>query len=443
LHILGEGPIAASVLTTRTTSLAKSKVTWSGRTNSNRETPIAPQNLSRNLTILPWMKFAQNLLFWQATWFLYLQGTLSAAEAVLLYAIYDICTTLFEVPSGYMSDRVGRRVTLIASAVAGIAAMVCFSIGGSFAVFVLAQLFLGASMAFASGTDSSLLYETLAAEGRENDVEQYELRLWRFTFAALMVSAVTGGLMARALPVLPFVLSGLAFVAMLVLATRLRDSQADPDTPPVPTAIGPAIAAAFQNPVLLWLFALSVVMYGFSHVPFVFGQPFILKALDQMGLSGEAPLVSGVVTTIMMAVSVAASFAAPAIRQRIGLAATLLLAFALQVLLCSVLALSQSPLVIAFLFIRMVPDSLSRPFILARTQPLLTDGMRATYLSLQSFAGRIVFAASLWLASRNVSDVGEMPVADLTRVLGGFALAGLLVWGVLALLARRIPLEPK
>lgn len=406
-----------------------------------QSSPAVPQTLSRNLTLLPWVKFTQNLLFWQATWFLFLQGRLSASEAVLLYAVYDIGTTLFEVPSGYMSDRIGRRVTLIAAALAGVASMVCFALGDSFAAFAAAQILLGASFAFASGTDSSLLYESLVAEGRAEEIEAFELRLWRFTFAALMVSAVTGGLMARVLPVLPFVVSGIALVAMLVLALLLRDSQGDPEKPLVPTAIGPALVAAFRDPVLLWLLALSVVMYGFSHVPFVFGQPFILGALDRVGLSGEAPLVSGIVTTIMMAVSVAASFAAPTIRDRIGLGPTLLLAFALQVVLCAVLSLSQSLFAVAILFLRMVPDSLSRPFILARAQPRLKDGMRATYLSIQSFAGRIVFAASLWLASRNVTDVGAMPADDLARVLGGFALAGLAIWIALALAARRVPLD--
>lgn len=407
-----------------------------------RGTDIDHAPLSRNLTLLPWLKFAQNLLFWQATWFLFLQDTLSAAEAVLLYAVYDIGTTLFEVPSGYMSDKIGRRVTLLASALAGLAAMACFSVGDSFAAFALAQVLLGASIAFASGTDSSLLFETLAAEGREDEVETYELRFWRFTFAALMVSAVTGGLMARAVPVLPFVLSGVAFVAMLILAARLRDSAHLVDeVNAVP--FGTAIGSAFRKPVLLWLLALSVVMYGFSHVPFVFGQPFILRALETIGLSGEAPLVSGIVTSIMMAVSVAASFAAPQIRARIGLAATLLLAFALQILLCAVLSLNQSLFAIAILFLRMVPDSLSRPFILATIQPLLSDGVRATYLSIQSFAGRIAFALSLWIASRNVSDVGEMPVSDLTRVLAVYAVAGLVIWLGLWLAARRVQLEPK
>jgi MFS family permease len=407
-----------------------------------KATPIDHAPLSRNLTILPWLKFVQNLLFWQATWFLFLQDALSAAEAVLLYAVYDIGTTVFEVPSGYMSDKIGRRVTLVASAVAGLAAMLCFVTGDSFVIFALAQILLGASIAFASGTDSSLLYETLTAEGREAEVDAYELRLWRFTFAALMVSAVTGGLLARALPVLPFVFSALAFAVMLILAARLRDSPHVVDettTVPVPKAIG----AALRNPVLLWLFVLSVMMYVFSHVPFVFGQPVILAALDQVGLSGEAPLVSGLVTSVMMAVSVAASFVAPQLRERIGLAPTLLLAFALQIALCAVLALDQSLIGIGILFLRMVPDSLSRPFILATTQPLLSDGMRATYLSVQSFVGRIAFAVSLWLASRNVSDVGDMPAGDLARVLGTYAVIGVVICLVLWATSRRLVLSTK
>lgn len=405
--------------------------------------PIDQTSRTRNLKILPWVKFTQNLLFWQATWFLFFQNTLSAAEAVLLYAIFDIGTTLFEVPSGYMSDRIGRTVTLLASSLAGIASMTCFVVGDSFTVFALGQILLGASIAFASGTDSSLLFETLTAEGREDEIEAQELRFWRFTFAALLVSAISGGLLARADPVLPFMFSAIAFVVMLLLVSQLKDArQTVSEAAPV-APILTAMAAAFRKPALLWLFALSVVMYGFSHVPFVFGQPFILDTLAQIGLSGEAPLVSGVVTSLMMTISIAASFAAPWVRTRLGLSAILMLAFAIQIMICALLSLSQTPIAIAILFLRMVPDSLSRPFILAAIQPLLQDGMRATYLSVQSFAGRIVFAASLWIVSRNVTEVGEMPTEDLSRVLGLYAVAGVLIWLGLLFAVRAIKLDPK
>ena len=410
--------------------------------NSQTKVALIPApSLSTNLVLLPWMKFAQNLLFWQATWFLYMQGELSAAEAVLLYAIYDVGTTVIEIPSGYMSDRIGRRITLLLSAASGVAAMTCFALGDTFMVFATAQILLGASVAFASGTDSSLLYESLVSEGRADEVEAQELRLWRFTFAALMVSAITGGLAALAMPVLPFVLSGLAFVAMLGLAVRLQDAPPTREPGDKAVPVGTAVAHALRQPILLWLFVLSLLMYAFSHVPFVFGQPFIFDTLALIGLSGEAPLVSGAVTTVMMALSVAASFAAPKVRRMLGLAPTLLFAFALQITICAVLALSQSVFAIAILFLRMVPNSLSRPFILARTQPLLQDGMRATFLSVQSFCGRVVFALSLWLASRNVSDVGEMPTDDLSFVLGVYAIAGAALWIGLATAARRNPLD--
>ena len=148
---------------------------------------------AKNVALYPWFKFFQNLLFWQATWFLFFQSELSAAEAVLIYVIFDIATTVFEVPSGYLSDRVGRKITRLLSCAAGLLTALLQAFGTEFWVFALAQVALGIHIAFASGTDSSLLYESLAEEGREDEVEAQELRAWRFNFAALAISAVTGG----------------------------------------------------------------------------------------------------------------------------------------------------------------------------------------------------------------------------------------------------------
>lgn len=68
------------------------------------------------------------------------------------------------------------------------------------------------------------------------------------------------------------------------------------------------------QPVLIWLFSLSVLMYGFSHIPFVFGQPFISEALIAGGWQAEVPLVSGSVSAVMMIVSVVASVLATKLR---------------------------------------------------------------------------------------------------------------------------------
>ncbi len=394
--------------------------------------------IARNITLYRWSRFLRNLIFWQAVWFLYFQDVLSGAQAILLYAVYDVATTVLEVPSGYMSDRFGRRKTLIASAVAGLLGYVMLALGGSFAIFAAGQILLGASMAFASGTDEAMLFESLAATERADEVEAQEIIAWRFSFTALALSALMGGAMALVDPRLPFIASALAFVALFWITLRFVEP---PRTSHVAEGaellrLG-SLRDSFRNPVLLWFFALGVLMYGFSHLPFIFGQPFILEALGGFGLATSAPLVSGMVTALMMGISVLASLFALRLRRALGLPLLLLGAFVLQIAISGVMALTESMIALAFLLLRMVPDALSRPFILGRIQPLLADDTRATWLSLKSFVGRLVFASALAIGAVSTTSAGTLPYSDIARILGVATMIGLLALVILAVTSRR------
>jgi MFS family permease len=350
---------------------------------------------------------------------------------------------MLEVPSGYMSDHLGRRITLIFSACAGLAGAAFLALGDSFQAFALAQVCLGASTAFASGTDSALLYESLTAAGREDEIEAQEMKAWRASFIALALSALLGGAAYGLGHLLPFYAGLVAFACALGVALRFNA------LPPVPVAIPQgaeilrfsALKAALRMPVLNWLFALSILMYVFSHIPYVLGQPFILQALSGTGLQGDAPLVSGFVTATMMGLSLWVSLYALKLRRLLGLTAILLLAFTLQIALSAALSLSGQAIAIAILFARMIPDALSKPFILARIQPLLSDEARATYLSLQSFCGRLIFAGALFLTARFATDEGPMPATEIQQILGWYALAGLACLSILALTATRLKIN--
>lgn len=395
--------------------------------------------MARNVALYPWFKFFQNLIFWQAVWFLFFQSTLSAAQAVLLYVIYDVATTVLEVPSGYMSDRLGRRKTLIAATVAGTLGAVLLCFGDGFAVFAVAQIVLGAAAAFASGTDSALLYESLNADGRGDEVEHFETRTWQFSLTALALSAFMGGWMAQVSFGMAFGAAACSMLVALAIACRFTE-------PAVRAGQGGKGGAGAQwalfkkamgQPVLVWLFGLSVLMYGFSHVPFIFGQPFIAEALAARGWQAEAPVVSGSVTAVMMLVSVAASLVAVRLRQRVGLPALLLMAFGIQIGLICTLALTDSVLAVAVLVLRMVPNSWAQPFIIARIQPLLDDAARATFLSIQSFVGRLLFAGSLMVAAQVAPTGGEMAYDDIQITLTGFGVVGVVCFLLLAATVQR------
>ena len=395
---------------------------------------------TRTIALIPWYQFLNSLLFWQAVWFLYFQSNLSGAEAIILYSVYDISVTVLEVPSGYFSDRMGRRFTLLLSTLCSLVGCLVLALSGSFALFALGQALLGAGSAFKSGTDSSLLYESLEASGRADEVEEQEVRAWRFSLAGFALSALLGGAMSMWSDSLPFFATALAFTIAALLVLIMSE-------PPrkALVALGGQLAtlkAALLHPVLAWLFALSVLMYGFSHLPFVFGQPFILTALDGLGLAADAPLVSGAVTSVMMLISVLASLVALRLRRTLGLPLLLLCAFGLQIGLIGALAASTSTLVIGVLLLRMVPDSLANPFIIARIQPLLEDSTRATYLSLKSLGGKVLFAGTLMLAATTASDAGLLPADDLQRILGWYTIGGLACIAALAITARWVQIAP-
>ena len=393
--------------------------------------------MAANLKLYPWFKFAQSLLFWQAVWFLYFQEALSPAAAIALYAVYDISVTLFEVPLGVVSDRLGRRKTLIAGSICSAFGAAALALGDGFGVFVLGQVLIGAGAAFISGTDSATLYESLAALGREEEIEAQETRALQFSLVGFSLSAVVGGAVALWSYPATFWTTALAMIAAFWLAWSLKE-------PPRQAKAGVAInqtaalRSAFRIPVLRWIFVLSVVMYGFSHLPFVFGQPFIAASLTAVGLSDEAPLVSGAVSAVMMAMSFLASLFALRLKGQLGLTGILLLAFGMQIGLITVLTLTKSWIAIAVLFLRIVPDALSHPFKMGRIQPLLKDEVRATYVSMQNLAGKLVFAASLFLAAGAASDVAALPYEDIRRILGWYVAAGAVILLGLAVTARRV-----
>lgn len=397
----------------------------------------------RNVALYPWFRFFKELIFWQAIWFLYFQTKLTPAQVILLYAVYDLATTILEVPSGWFSDRLGRRVTLILSTLAGAVGIALLGLAESFPVFLIGQILLGGSMAFASGTDAALLYESLEDTGNADRIEAEEVRAWRFGFTGLALSAVTGGAMALWSYPLAFGATAIAQLVALFITFRFVEPgmRRDDIAQGGEWARIASIGTALRKPILIWLFVLSVLMYGFSHIPFIFGQPFIEQALAPLGWSSEAPLVSGAVTTTMMLLSVLVSLRAEWLRARLGLAGLLLFAFALQIGLVAVLAATSSVLAIAVLFLRMVPDALSTPFIRARIQPELESRSRATFLSLKSLAGRLLFAGSLWFAAGSTGGVGTLAYAEMQPILLAYAGVGLAVLAALAVMTRKVPVD--
>ena len=81
---------------------------------------------------------------------------------------------------------------------------------------------------------------------------------------------------------------------------------------------------------------------------------------------------------------------------------------------------------------------MTKPVIVSLVHPRLTGGVRATYLSVQSLAGRLSFSVTLVLASLTVSNMEELSMEGLSGILLAYAACTVVALPVLVIGAIRL-----
>jgi len=261
--------------------------------------------MRRNVRLYPWFLASSSISPWLPIFFLFFSQRVGFDGALTLSAVFYAAVVVLEVPSGYLSDRVGRVPTLAGSALLQLAAYAVFVAADSLPMLALGQTLMAAGLAFRSGSDSALLHDSLAADGRQADYGPAEARAGTVSMCATGLSCLVGGLLGSVDLALPYALGGLAAAISLFIATRFIEPPLDRETASTVGEQARQLVGLFGDRVLLWLFAFHVLAFTLAHVPFEFYQPW-LRLLGDTGegawLAGgeKAPVVSGVVFAISM-----------------------------------------------------------------------------------------------------------------------------------------------
>lgn len=154
-------------------------------------------NAQLNLRLLLWIQAMNGAFFLMPVIVLfYLASDLTLANVFVLQGIYAASIILLEVPSGHLSDRWGRRPTIITGCIFTFIAMSVFSIGNSFWVFAVAEIFLAIGTSLHSGTIEAFTYENLEDLGQESDFRKVIGRQSSYHYTAEAAASIAGGLIA-------------------------------------------------------------------------------------------------------------------------------------------------------------------------------------------------------------------------------------------------------
>lgn len=155
------------------------------------------QKLHPNIKLLTWFNFFLDFRLYAPIAIIYFaQISKSYALGLGVFSIEMISSSIFELPTGLLSDYVGRKKTVVLGSIAGLLAVIFYAIGINFWILAIGSIFAGLARSFYSGNNSALLHESLREYSQESEYAKYSGKTNSMFQIALAFSALAGSIIA-------------------------------------------------------------------------------------------------------------------------------------------------------------------------------------------------------------------------------------------------------
>lgn len=153
--------------------------------------------MNKNIKLLTLFNFFTDFVFFAPVAIIYFsQTTKSFALGMSIFSIAYVSSALFEIPTGVISDYIGRKKTMTAGSFFGALCIIFYAYGGSYWVMALGGVFQGLSRSFYSGNNNAFLHDTLKALDKESEYHTYLGKTSSMFQIALALASLIGGFLA-------------------------------------------------------------------------------------------------------------------------------------------------------------------------------------------------------------------------------------------------------
>ncbi|MCS0499121.1 MFS transporter [Protaetiibacter mangrovi] len=397
-------------------------------------TPITARQADRRLVLLVVTRWLPVGLVFGLTVLLPLERGVTLAELGVILAVQGIVVVLLEVPTGGLTDTVGRRPVLLAAGAIAIVSAGIFVTAQGFWMFALAMLLQGLYRALDSGPLEAWFVDAVHADDPTHPVERGLSRAGAALGVAIALGALAGGglvawhpLSAWSPLVLPYLVAIAVMVVNLVLVAVLVHeaprTRAASESVGLRATLAGGFAVLGRSRVLRGL-VLVEVFWSVAMIAFEVLTPVRLTEL--LGTEALAAALFGPASAAAWGLFAVGSALAGVVAARIGVARTAILARLLNGAFVVVMGVAAGPVgLIAAYGVVYLFHGAAGPMHSALLHRQASAGNRAVVLSLNSMvAGGTSSVALLVLG----------PLAEATSpsfafiAAGVFSLAGALCY---------------
>jgi len=127
---------------------------------------------------------------------LFLQRGLTLREVAVLIALWSFFAIIFEIPTGLLADRVNRKTMLVIGCLLKGICFFIWNFSHDFWLFAVGFFFWALGGALASGTEESLIFDSLKNENRQEDFTTIYGKVEFFGTIGAMIGIVSAGILA-------------------------------------------------------------------------------------------------------------------------------------------------------------------------------------------------------------------------------------------------------
>jgi len=152
-------------------------------------------------------------------------ANLNFSNMLLLQGIFALSVVIFEIPSGAISDAFKRKYVLAAGYLFLAVGSLTYSLGNTFTMFAISEALFGVGLATISGSDTSLVYDTLAKYNEEKKFKDILGKASTFSFIAAMLALLVAGVIGEYSLKWPLYLLTGTFVIKVVLCFLMIEAE--------------------------------------------------------------------------------------------------------------------------------------------------------------------------------------------------------------------------
>jgi MFS family permease len=352
----------------------------------------------------------------------------SLTQYAIVDAVWYVSTLAFEVPTGVVTDRCGKKASLLIGVLAQALALFLVAVGRSFPSLLIGYVLWGFANSFETGTHAALVYDSLKQIHRSHEYRKVIGRVRTLSILAAAIGSVAAGYLGSIQLALPILLTGVIALSSAPLILRF----VEPDVTEarershlihIWESVRFVVRRRDVRLLILYSAIAGTTVWGLH----IFYQPLFKSLRIPVERIGWLYL-------FFRLTAAAGAYVADSLYARLG--RTLIWAIPMCLgLSVFAMGLFVAPWVVAFVFAIFFVDGLYYPIVSDLLNKRLPSGKRATIISLGSFLA-CVMGASFYPLLGRVADTRSLQTTFL--IMGA---ATLLLMTLVVYFLRRSQIE--